>query len=341
MKKFLDSKRWKQVFSGFEIVDVAIRDKVTLQMVTRQSVTSGKASRSSDSEIATRIVSLFTEMPAGNNCGFQELSGMPFPVVGVSRAPFVRPSGMVTAMNKDGDTWPVGGGNGPMEQIAKGKWPGTQKLKCINGFTYSVGSGRSLYKRIEVGNWVSFKVGFPSTNADIWPGFENMATAKQLELTGSLGFNDLDAFGDSDMYAVGGHGDVWHYDGKKWTQMGFPSNVELGTVTCGGDGNVYISGEGGSLWVGQKSTWKSIYKGSSSILWNDVLWFEGKLWLSSDYQFRIWNGKDLEAVMHDGKAVPMNGHMDAYDGLLAIASSEYVMTYDGKAWKTIVAPYLD
>jgi hypothetical protein len=151
----------------------------------------------------------------------------------------------------------------------------------------------------------------------------------------------MDAFSESDMYAVGGHGDVWHYDGKRWTQMGFPSNVQLGTVTCAGDGNVYISGEGGSLWVGQKSTWKSVYKGSSSILWNDVLWFDDKLWLSSDYQFRIWNGKDLEPVMHEGKAVPMNGHMDAYDGLLAIASSEYVMTYDGKVWKTIVAPYLD
>ena len=121
--------------------------------------------------------------------------------------------------------------------------------------------------------------------------------------------------------------------------MGFPSNVQLGTVTCAGDGNVYISGEGGSLWVGQKSTWKSIYKGSSSILWNDALWFDNKLWLSSDYQFRIWNGKDLEPVTHNGKDVPMNGHMDAHDGLLAIASSEYVMTYDGTAWKTIVAPY--
>jgi hypothetical protein len=157
----------------------------------------------------------------------------------------------------------------------------------------------------------------------------------------SQGFSDLDAFSESDMYAVGGNGDVWHYDGKKWTQMGFPSNVELGTVTCAGDGQVYISGEGGSLWVGQKSTWKSIYKGSSSILWNDVLWFEGKLWLASDYQFRIWNGKELEPVMHEGKPVPMNGHMDVHDGLLAIASSEYVMTYDGKNWKHIVAPYLD
>ncbi len=167
-----------------------------------------------------------------------------------------------------------------------------------------------------------------------------MSTSKQLDLSATLGFNDMDAFSESDMYAVGGHGDVWRYDGHQWQQMGFPSNVQLATVTCAGDGNVYISGEGGSLWVGEKSTWKSIYKGASSILWNDVLWFEDKLWLASDYPFRIWNGSELETVTDKGKPVFINGHLDVYDGVLAIASQNTVMTFDCQTWRTIVTPYL-
>ena len=93
--------------------------------------------------------------------------------------------------------------------------------------------------------------------------------------------------------AVGGHGDVWHFDGRVWRQMGFPTNEQLATVTCAGDGNVYITSEGGSLWVGQLSTWRLLEKRGSSVLWNDVRWFDGKLWLASDYQLRVWNGREI------------------------------------------------
>jgi hypothetical protein len=33
--------------------------------------------------------------------------------------------------------------------------------------------------------------------------------------------------------------------------------------------------------------------------------------------------------------------MDARDGLLVVASPEFVMAYDGKDWQTLVAPYPD
>lgn len=162
MDVFLDKKRWIEVFSEFEIVDVAIQERNRLQFCARKRMTYEEASHLSDHDIPTRLITLFTDRPAGENCGFTQLSGMGFPVVGVSRKPFPRPSGLVAALNKDGDVWPRGGGaDGPVEHIAPGKWPGTRRLKCINGFTYSVGAGRDLYKRVEVGKWISFKSGMP------------------------------------------------------------------------------------------------------------------------------------------------------------------------------------
>ncbi|GAB2854576.1 hypothetical protein GCM10027277_23880 [Pseudoduganella ginsengisoli] len=327
---FIDKSTWIDYLQGWEIIDVAVRDKNIVYLGARKSIGYEDASHLANHDIPTKIIAIYLDEPSGLvngsrlNIGGQELSGMAFPVIGVSRLPFSRPGGMVSAKNMDGDTWPIGGGNGPMEHISPGAWPHPYRLKCINGYTYSVGAGRSLYKRVAVGQWQSFRDGFP-----------------KVQSSNKLGFRDLDAFSDHDMYAVGGHGDVWHYDGTKWTQMGFPSNVQLGTVTCAGDGNVYISSEGGSLWVGNKSTWKRIYEGGSSVLWNDVLWFQDKLWLASDYNFAIWNGKELEPVMHDGKPVSIRGHMDAYDGLLVVASLEFAMAFDGQQWQTIVAPYLD
>jgi hypothetical protein len=325
MKIHIDKKSWIECFRGWLITDCSVRGSDMIYLCLRKKISVSEASVSWDADISTRIVNIAINVSSPDNWGNQELTGFTIPVLGVSRSPFVSAQGLVASKNRNGDVWPRGSGiNGPIEHIHNGGEPFPKRLKCINGMTYCVSAFRCIYKRVAVGQWEPMNEGFPQV-------------ARNL----SQGFSDLDAFSESDMYAVGGNGDVWHYDGIKWTQMTFPSNAELGTVTCAGDGNVYISGEGGSLWVGQKSTWTSIYKGASSILWNDVLWFEGKLWLSSDYQFRIWNGKDLEPVMHEGKAVPMNGHMDAYDGLLAIASPEYVMTYDGKSWSYIVVPYLD
>ncbi|GGC25637.1 hypothetical protein [Pseudoduganella buxea] len=277
MTPLLDENTWLAVFAGFEIIDIAIREKDVIQLGLKKQLSNEEASHLFDGQIPSRIVTYFPNRPLGNHYGFQELAGMHYPRIGVSRSPFPRPSGLISSMNGNGDVWPFGGGNGPMEQISPaGLFPGTDRLKCLFGFTYSLGTGRRIFKRTGIGEWVSFNSGFPHT-----------------EPTTAQGFSDLDAFSEFDMYAVGGHGDVWHHDGTKWTQLGFPSNVRLETVTCAGDGNVYISGEGGSLWVGNKSTWKRIYKGSSSILWNDVLWFQDKLWLASDYQFRQWDGKEL------------------------------------------------
>jgi hypothetical protein len=326
MKIHIDKKSWLSAFKGWYFTDCVVRNKDTVYLGLRKAVSAEKASLIWDSDIPSKLIDLYLDDMTSENWSYVTFdSGFYLPILGVSRSPFSHSQVLMVSKGRHGDVWPRGSGmDGPFEYIHRDGDLFTKRLKCVNGITYAVSAGRRVYKRVAVGQWQPMNEGFPDVKRNL-----------------NQGFSDLDAFSESDMYAVGGNGDVWHYDGKEWTQMGFPSNVELGTVTCAGDGNVYISGEGGSLWVGQKSTWTSIYKGGSSILWNDVLWFEGKLWLSSDYQFRIWNGKDLEPVMHDGKAVPMNGHMDAYDGLLAIASPEYVMTYDGNNWKYIVAPYLD
>lgn len=156
-----DKKRWTEILSEFEIVDVAIQERNKIQLCARKRMTYEEASELLGPDIPTRLITLFTDRPAGDNCGFTNLSGMGYPVVGVSRSPFPRPSGLVAAFNRDGDVWPRGGGSGPMEYIAPGTWPGTQRLKCINGYTYSVGAARTIYKRVEVGKWVLLNEGFP------------------------------------------------------------------------------------------------------------------------------------------------------------------------------------
>jgi hypothetical protein len=322
----LSRAAWADAYQGYEIVAVAIRDRNTLQTVSRKTIPHEQATHLLDGQIPTRVASIFLDDGSDENVGYREITGMTHPRLGVSRAPFHN-GVLVASMDRDGDTYPVGGGlDGPFEKIDPGRWPGLQRLKCIADQTYAVALARRLYRRTAVGKWEQIG-GIP------------MST-DEAALKGA-GFKDLDAFSESDMYAVGGHGDVWHFDGRAWRQMGFPTNEQLATVTCAGDGNVYITSEGGSLWVGQHSTWRLLEKRGSSVLWNDVRWFDGKLWLASDYQLRVWNGREIVTPEHDGKTILASGHMDAHDGLLVIADLWTVSTFDGQAWRKVVAPYKD
>ena len=325
-EKLLGKEWWITAVKGFEIVGVSIRDRSCLQLLSRKAVPPDESGRVLDGDIPTRVTSLYPDSPEGENVGFQELHGYPYPRLGVSRAPFERPGALVAAMNRDGDVWPFGGGNGPAEQISPGGWPGVSRLKCLWGFTYCVGGSRDIFKRVAVGQWErDNRIPEPKTK-------DEMAVS---------GFNDLDAFSESDMYAVGGHGDIWHFDGSAWRQMGFPTNEQLATVTCAGDGNVYITSEGGSLWVGQKSTWRLLQEQRSSVLCNDAVWFNGQLWMGSDYALRVWDGKAIVPPTHEGRTILASGHVDAYDGLLAVADLWNVSTFDGQTWRRVVAPYKD
>jgi hypothetical protein len=310
---------WEKSIKGWVIVDCAVRNKDIVSLCLRKDIPPENVSWTADSDIESKLLNIFINKE--NSWGGITYTGLNLPRIGVCSLPISQ--SMMVARNTDGQVVLLGGGRDfPEEFIDPGKNPMPQRIKTIGGYAYSVGDQRKIYKRSAIGQW------------------DRILDLPRVDAIETVGFDDMDAFNENDMYAVGGHGDVWHFNGERWRQMGFPSNVQLGTVTCAGDGQVYISGEGGSLWVGGQSSWKRIYEGSASILWNDVLWFEGKLWLSSDYQFRNWNGKSLEPVMHEDKQIWLNGHMDARDGLLAVAGIERVSTFDGKNWRTIVAPYL-
>jgi len=326
MMAFVPQKQWSKGLRGWNITDCAVRSSSFVYLVARENIPEEQISGTWDHDITTRFLVLYLNKSPEKSLGLQGFDGFGHPRCGVAHNPLSQ--GIITARNHDGDAWAMGSGkNGPMEHIAPGKGPMTMKVKCINGYAYSVGSGRSIYKRTNVDYWVKLDNGFP----------ENILKVEDIL---SEGFYDLDGFSESDMYAVGGDGDIWHFDGTLWMQEGFPSNMELNTVTCASDGYVYVSGQGGTLWRGRNSTWEKLYSGRYTIPWNDVLWFEDKLWLASDYMLRIWDGKKLVPVTDDeGDELPFSGHMDACDGLLVIADTESVMAYQNGKWRTLVAPY--
>lgn len=322
----LSRSAWADVFQHQEIVGVAIRNRQTLQTLSRPAVPPDQTGRLLDGQIPARVATIFLDDPSDDNVGCRGLSGMSQPRLGVSRAPF-HEGVLVASMDRDGDVYPVGGGlDGPFEKIQPGGWPGVQRLRCVGDQTFAVTLARGLHQRVAVGRWERL------------PG---LPVPRQEEALQAAGFRDLDGFTTAEMYAVGGHGDVWQLHGGEWRPMDFPTRESLATVTCGGDGNVYITGEGGSLWVGERHTWRQLQQGSSTVLWNETRWFNGQLWLASDYRLRVWDGGELMAPDHAGNPILASGHLDVHDGLLAVADLWTVSTFDGHRWHQVVTPFKD
>ena len=320
---FLSKEIHDEHLKGYVITGCAVREKTIVYFCLRKVVSDVKASLTWDHDIETRF--LVVNLAEGATpWGLRYLTGYNKPRIGIALKPIHQ--GLLVARNLDGQVSVLGGGaKFPDEFIDPRKNPSTWKIKTINGYAYSVGGSRNVYKRVDLGIWVKLDQGIPT-----------------LDYSSDNGFDDLDAFDEANMYAVGGMGDVWHFNGQSWRQMAFPQPIQLTTVTCAGDGWVYITSLGG-LWRGRESTWEEIGSGTGA---KDACWFNGQLWLASDSSVDIWNGSELVKPTQDGTpdGEPVRlwgGHMDARDGLLVVAGNEVAMAFDGSHWRTLIEPSFD
>lgn len=322
--KKISNSEWVEYFKGWLMVDCSLLRSDLITIIAREDIPHEIASRGWDSDISTRVIDIFIE---DGECGSSQFKGIAFPKVGISRHPKLQ--SLLLNKNTEGQVFYDGEGLDGVEAVKPGadnedSFYGN-RLVCIDGWSYALGQLREIHKRIDIGKWEPMMNGFDQ------PRYENSWD--------DWGFNDMDGPNENNLYAVGGKGDVWRYDGKKWRWCDFPSNEVLATVTVAPDGQVYISGDGGSLWVGKENTWKQLAKAHSTINYNDSVWFKDQLWLCSDYRLEVWDGKKLDRPVHGDSTIVYSGHMDAHENLLVVAGMSQVHAFDGKEWHTIVQSY--
>ena len=197
---------------------------------------------------------------------------------------------------------------------------------------YAVGFPYVLYKRNGVNDWehVSEIIPLPKEILD-----------GSLEGDENFGWEDLDGFSETDIYLGGGKGSIWQYDGNKFKQCDFPSNEIIRNVCCAEDGYVYIGGRLGRLWKGREDKWELISSTEFSVFWNDIVSFDNRLFLSSDYG--LWEFKDNKVITAE---VPSD--VILCSGTLSICpENKYLLTagnngasmYDGKEWKVLFSSW--
>ena len=194
------------------------------------------------------------------------------------------------------------------------------RLKSLDGWLYGCGGRRSLGKRLDRARWQSFSEDIP---------------IDPTEHRNDIGFKDFDGWGENDIYAVGGMGDVWHFNGQDWRQIPFPSNMMLSAVCCAGDGQVYIAAYNG-IFRGRDNHWQKIGETPTDLLIKDMVWYEDKVWFTNDYGlWTIDNGRVSRAdVPSDVSACA--GNLSVGDGVLLLCGLYGAVFRQDGEWHTII-----
>ncbi len=197
------------------------------------------------------------------------------------------------------------------------------KIKTFEGQAFMCGSSRSLTRRIAQNR-------YDSRYLKLKPPREPDA-----EIT-HIGFLDFDMFSETDIYAAGGKGDLWHFNGEAWRQIQLPTNTWLETVCCGGDGMVYVSGYEGLLFMGRDDRWMKINDGGVMFGWKDMVWFEDRAWATG--QMGLWSIKDgqVEHVPELPSDIhACSGNLYVNDGVMLMAGFGGACFRENGEWHSI------
>jgi len=236
----------------------------------------------------------------------------------------LHPAERMIAIGEHGHVRVIGGGEDREETIGEvAKGPRAigpmREVRTIAQIAYACGMGRQVYRRPEAGQWERL-------DADIG----SVPAADPV-----FGFESIHGFDADELYAVGWHGEIWWFDGKKWTQVDSPTNLLLTRVFCAPDGWAYACGQIGVLLRGRRDRWEILSKGDPNTeLW-DLEWFGEQLLASSTRALYRWNGSAFEIVNTGDEIATTCYQLDAADGILWSVGETDILQFDGETWTRI------
>ena len=320
----IDAQIFAKRFLGYNIVDCEVRGRNSYCFLAREDYTMWLDSEEnddlnlSDTALEKRVITYTPSRSEGARWGDGVLTGWSRSCLGFS----ILPKEQLVVTSLSGSVLAAGSGEvGQEKELPRNKQArrgAIERLKTIDNRLYIVGGNRTVGFREgkDRWKWLTGDVPYPKEGYD-------------------HGFKDVDGFSHDNLYAVGGKGDVWHFDGAKWRAIDFPTNERLNTVCCGADGKVYISGYAGITFVGHGDQWKGIEAPELSLAFKDMLWHQDRVWCTSDYG--VWWIQDDKVIPADipDSAVICAGNLSARDGVLMLAGFNGVAMLENGEWRTL------
>lgn len=225
-----------------------------------------------------------------------------------------RPAEKMIAVGHDGEVFTYVGGASTEERI-RPEPMALRNLGVIEGLPYACGMNREVFRRDGEDRWVPMHA----------PGSETTS-----------GFESIDGFGSTEIYAVGWNGDIWEWDGRVWVQHAPLTESILTGVCCAGDQRVYVCGQSGTLIVGRHGIWERVDLNGFGADFQEVHWFGERLYVSTMQNLYVYEGKGaLSPVVFGDDAPSSCGRLSSAEGVLWSIGSDDVFSFDGTQWSRI------
>jgi hypothetical protein len=157
-------------------------------------------------------------------------------------------------------------------------------------------------------------------------------------LRGGTTLEDIDGTGPEDIYAVGWKGAICHYDGKRWTKLDSPTNQHLSNVRCVSRDEVYVCGNRGSLFRGNRGHWEFIGDPDFTENFWGMAVFEGQLYLTHNLGLVKHDGSELIPIDVDIARKLTCHRLHGADGVLWSFGEKELLRFDGTSWGEVVCP---
>ena len=318
----MKAKQYKKSFKGYIMVDCVVRSKDIFYFSLYEYPSELDEETAEDVWLNRRIVYWVKTVPDEKKWGNVDFDSSDDYQLCIASVPLEQ----LVAVDEDGQIYAIGSGRQGMEKrlgdwVSGGILRGAiTRCRTIDGCAYMTGGGRTVAVRKDRNEVVPLMQGLPYDDDD------------DVEVAG---FEDIDGFDANDIYCVGGEGDAWHFDGTIWSQFQLPENIDLNSVCCAGDGQVYISGYQGTTFRGRADKWEKIHTGKMTIPFRDMVWHEGQVWCTSDYGlWQILDGKIVAADVDSDIAV-CSGHLSSRGGVLLLAGPGGAAFKENGIWEKI------
>jgi hypothetical protein len=226
----------------------------------------------------------------------------------------------------DGEVYVVGSGADDFERpIASKKGVLFSNVKCIrSGHAYAVGPHRKVFVRQKPSRWVQ-----------LHRGLSSLGKPAQLE---NIGFLDIDGFSETELYACGGHGDLWLYENGAWRQLDPGTNAVLMRICCASDGYVYLTTNRREILCGRHDSWQIIQQDVTGKVLESIVDFMGHILISTETELlEVIGGRLAHSTFTDIPAMRSKAHLAAADDVLVVAGKDEAVMFDGTAWTSILS----
>lgn len=198
------------------------------------------------------------------------------------------------------------------------KLPGPMRdIRVVGKHAFAVGMGRSAFRRDRPGQWTRVDADLRSKKGDI------------------KGLNSVDGFSESDVYAAGLEGEIWHFDGKAWDAMDSPTNVALQRVLCVDPRQVFIVGMAATLLHLRGGRFEAMEHDVAKENFYGMSWFKGRLYVAGRKLYRLEDDGLTEVDLGLGDGFTC-GQLDSNDGVIwSFGARHLAYSTDGDRWTQV------